>query len=65
MVGRGCKKTGDDVRSGVLGAVRAGFPFFLLISAQMMGSRLRRRAPQIQTPFVPVRKVNTVPARSA
>lgn len=64
MVGRGCKKTGDNVRSGVLGAVGAGFPFFPLISAQMTGSRLRRRVPQIQTPFVSVRKVNTAPARS-
>lgn len=41
------------------------FPFFLLISAQMKGFRLRRRAPRIQTPFVPVRKVYTALARSA
>lgn len=52
------------MRSGVLGAAGAGFPFFPLIPAQMMGSRLRRRVPQIQTPFVSVRKVNTAPARS-
>lgn len=40
-------------------------PFFLLISTQIKGFRLRRRAPQFQTLFVPARKGNTAPARSA
>lgn len=40
------------------------FPFFLPISAQIKGFGLRRRARQIQTPFVPVRKVSTAPART-
>ena len=53
------------MRSGVLVAAQRVFPFFLLISAQIKGFGLRRRAPQNQTLSVPVRKDNTAPARIA
>lgn len=48
----------------LLGAQQA-LPFFLLISAQIKGFRLRWRALQFQTLFVPARKGNTAPARIA
>lgn len=44
---------------------QGGFSFFLLISDQRKGLRLRSRVLQIQTPSVPVRKGNTALVRSA